>query len=498
MKKQKIGMLFLAIMLVIGAMVSAGTFALLTDTEANEDNSITAGTIDLNVKRDHGDYVPGPMFYPDYLDPDGKHPYDVNEVNPSGESIGGWAPGDTVTRTMIVTNEGSLDAKLTGLKATPRESFTQNLPRHPDGSRTISGAQITGAAYEEFIQKANVLVSIPDESITLYNGPLSGLIFSNADRYARLLEEPVLMGTTGLFEPGPLNVTFKVTLDKTTGNNLQDKDFIFDFGFFAEQYDNNEERRAEEGTASGRIVDAASGAGVSGLTLTFDAQTTALNNVEQNLKNNVPMVASTSAYTTTTDENGNWTITLPPGNYSVTVSGDNYITQTFDIGINEGEETQAPQQTVTEELEDHQTRIVLTWGAEPSDLDSHITGPSADGGRFHVYYGDSYHDDGSQVVFLDIDDTSSYGPETITTTINHQITGEYRYSIHDYSNRNSTTSSVMGNSGAKVTVYKGNQLVDTYNVPNQPGTLWKVLTINGDTITPINTMSFHSNPSSID
>jgi predicted ribosomally synthesized peptide with SipW-like signal peptide len=495
MKKQKFGMLFLAIMLVIGAMVSAGTFALLSDTAANTDNNVTAGTIDLNVKRNHGDYVPGPMFYPDYLDPDGRHPYDKNEINPSGESMGGWAPGDTVTRTMVVTNEGSLDAKLTGLKATPRESYTQNLPS--GGSRTISGAQISGTAYDEFIQKANVVVSIPDQTITLYNGPLSGLIFADSDQYASLLEEPVLTGTVPPFQPGPLNVTFEVTLDESAGNNLQDQDFIFDFGFFAEQYRNNEEVSQQEGSASGQIVDAVTGAGVPNLTLTFNTQTTALNNVEENLKNNVPMVASTSVYTTTTDANGYWTITLPPGNYSVTVSGDNYITQTFNIGVNEGEETQAPPQTVTEELEDHQTRIVLTWGAEPSDLDSHITGPSADGGRFHVYYSHMNHSDGVQEVQLDIDDTSSYGPETVTTTINHQIEGEYRYYVHDYSNLSSSTSSAMAQSGATVNVYRGNELVGSYNVPNQPGTLWKVLTINGGTITPINTMSFHSNPSTI-
>ncbi|MDB5872127.1 MAG: hypothetical protein JWQ07_1569, partial [Ramlibacter sp.] len=35
-----------------------------------------------------------------------------------------------------------------------------------------------------------------------------------------------------------------------------------------------------------------------------------------------------------------------------------------------------------------QFRVILTWGADPWDLDSHMTGPNADGTRWHVYYSD--------------------------------------------------------------------------------------------------------------
>jgi len=44
-----------------------------------------------------------------------------------------------------------------------------------------------------------------------------------------------------------------------------------------------------------------------------------------------------------------------------------------------------------------------------------------------------------------------------------------------------------------VRVYRGSNLVASFNVPsNTGGTLWTVFEMNGDTITPINTMSYTS------
>lgn len=72
--------------------------------------------------------------------------------------------------------------------------------------------------------------------------------------------------------------------------------------------------------------------------------------------------------------------------------------------------------------------IVLTWGATPSDLDSHFTGPDATiaDTRFHVYYSGS-----SPQATLDTDDTSGFGPEVISLL--QAEPGTYVYSIHNYS-----------------------------------------------------------------
>lgn len=139
-------------------------------------------------------------------------------------------------------------------------------------------------------------------------------------------------------------------------------------------------------------------------------------------------------------------------------------------------------------------RIVLTWGATPSDLDSHLTGPLSTGGRFHVYYANANVANCGQ---LDIDDTSSYGPETIT--IFSFIPGIYKYCVHDYTNRSSGSSSALAQSGATVTVYLYDGTTQTFTVPNQPGTVWNVFEIDGSTseIRVLNQMIFQSSPESV-
>ena len=56
-------------------------------------------------------------------------------------------------------------------------------------------------------------------------------------------------------------------------------------------------------------------------------------------------------------------------------------------------------------------RIVLTWGAQPTDLDSHLTGPNTDATRFHVYYAGRGSFTSAPFAGLDVDDVSSIGPD---------------------------------------------------------------------------------------
>ena len=86
---------------------------------------------------------------------------------------------------------------------------------------------------------------------------------------------------------------------------------------------------------------------------------------------------------------------------------------------------------------------------------------------------------------------SSFGPETITIT--QLIDGTYRYSVHNYSNRNEPSSTGLANSQARVTVFSSNG-TQSFFVPTTAGTLWTVFEIvNGD-IVPINAMSSVSDP----
>ncbi|AZD05761.1 Hemolysin [Pseudomonas chlororaphis] len=126
-------------------------------------------------------------------------------------------------------------------------------------------------------------------------------------------------------------------------------------------------------------------------------------------------------------------------------------------------------------------RVVLTWGATPSDLDSHMIFPGN-----NIYFRNQQGDD----AHLDVDDVDSYGPETITLEKKHY--GEsYVYAVHDYSNQSRPASRQLSASQAKVFVYMGQSLVRTYYVPqDRSGNLWTVfrMTGNGD-FQDINTLS---------
>ncbi|NPV60966.1 MAG: hypothetical protein HPY75_15050 [Actinobacteria bacterium] len=144
-------------------------------------------------------------------------------------------------------------------------------------------------------------------------------------------------------------------------------------------------------------------------------------------------------------------------------------------------------------------KVVLTWEGSPPDLDSHLTGPLPDGSRFHMYYPYADSNDGSpwpEIVRLDLDDIDGYGPEM--TTVLNKVPGTYRFSVHDYTNRFSSNSYALSNSGATVKLYMDNNLAGTFYVPRgMGGTLWTVFEISGNTVTPINSMSYEDTPEEI-
>ncbi|MBA3444343.1 MAG: hypothetical protein H0T58_05760 [Gemmatimonadales bacterium] len=139
---------------------------------------------------------------------------------------------------------------------------------------------------------------------------------------------------------------------------------------------------------------------------------------------------------------------------------------------------------------------MLQWGATPSDLDAHLTGPTETESRFHVYFGVRGSLDAAPFAALDRDDTDSFGPETIT--VSRMVEGTYRFSVHDFVNRGASSDSpsdALALSSATVTVYLASGESQVFGVPEgQPGTLWTVFTLSGGTITPVNTMSYESTP----
>lgn len=75
-------------------------------------------------------------------------------------------------------------------------------------------------------------------------------------------------------------------------------------------------------------------------------------------------------------------------------------------------------------------QITLTWGADPRDIDSHLTARLAGNATFHVYWSNKGSLSYSPWANLDTDDTTGFGPEVMS--ISRLSQGTYRYSVRHY------------------------------------------------------------------
>jgi hypothetical protein len=182
------------------------------------------------------------------------------------------------------------------------------------------------------------------------------------------------------------------------------------------------------------------------------------------------------------DSDGYYGINLHAGIYTAEVSRSGYVTSFLTRALRTGTDIYNDL-VVTPIPQDEEMRIVLTWGMEPRDLDSHFIGPTPDENRFHVFYGNPNYAV-SDVVYaqLDADDTTGQGPETTTTaTVLQQVYGTYTFYVHNYSQE-----AELSQSNAKVEVYKGNSVTPayTYSVPTiGTGRYWEVFDIEIDPLT---------------
>lgn len=188
--------------------------------------------------------------------------------------------------------------------------------------------------------------------------------------------------------------------------------------------------------------------------------------------------------TVTTDASGNYSCELPRGYYTVTFTCDGFVTKSMNA-VSYGLSA-LQSEALTPAVAADSYRVVLTWGETPRDLDSHITGPASEDSYFHVYYSNKvfYNDEGEEVVTLDHDDITSYGPETVTI-ITPEDNAVYRYSVYNYSGE-----ADIRTSNAVVTLYAGSEQVAQYFVPSNgaEGRTWVVFEIRDGVIVPINTI----------
>ena len=237
------------------------------------------------------------------------------------------------------------------------------------------------------------------------------------------------------------------------------------------------------GKAEGTIKDALTGAVLEGARLDFYPGADAA-------KAGSPVASVTSG------GNGTYSVSLLCGAYTAYVSKDGYKTGKM-VAFSVGEKTTGNQNcSITPNLPEGQVRIVLEWGASPSDLDSHLVNKTQ---NIHIFFPDDTKKavvQGREVANLDVDDTSSYGPET--TTILKQLPGKYTFYVHDYTNKEvRQNAKYMARSGATVTVYVGDQDPIVFRVPDREGTLWEVFSLENGVITPGGAFTYESDPRSV-
>lgn len=132
-----------------------------------------------------------------------------------------------------------------------------------------------------------------------------------------------------------------------------------------------------------------------------------------------------SAYS---DAQGNFRIPVRQDSTVLISAESQYQSRTETIHTDSRDETMDECLT----LDNATTKIQLTWGQNPRDLDTHFYGPNGEDGRFHVYYRNKNFNQSGNNIFLDVDDTSSYGPEVVTIP-DFTVPGTYRYGVYKYS-----------------------------------------------------------------
>jgi hypothetical protein len=136
-------------------------------------------------------------------------------------------------------------------------------------------------------------------------------------------------------------------------------------------------------------------------------------------------------------------------------------------------------------------QITLTWGAQPSDLDSHLSGPNQAGDRFHCFFVDKTP---VPYVTLDLDVTTGFGPETIIigqtppATGGQFVAGDYHYWVNDYSGATTSFAGSLASVSLAVASNSGLTQIAHYDVAAATGDptsgLWHVvdftLDVNGN------------------
>jgi len=182
-----------------------------------------------------------------------------------------------------------------------------------------------------------------------------------------------------------------------------------------------------------------------------------------------------------TDAAGQYAVNeLPDGTYRTTATTAGFIPLTKVVTLNDT--TVSVNFVLSEGLSENEYRFVLSWASTPSDLDAHLWS-----GDYHIYYGSTGAAASEPFIFLDVDDRSSYGPETITIG---QLSNTCQFAVHNFSGQGGGDTPLTG-SDAHIDIYQGSTRIAYYDVPTSgSGVWWYVCDLNANgSITTRNVLS---------
>lgn len=208
------------------------------------------------------------------------------------------------------------------------------------------------------------------------------------------------------------------------------------------------------GMVSGTVIETTTGKGLAGVAVS---------------------IGGSSRYSTKSSEDGDFLFEVPAGEQELIFSLAGYTIEPVSVTVTEGETVYIPEGRIAANpvIDPGKFRFVLTWGEVPYDLDSHLITPRNN----HISFDNQTPE--AAGAYLDIDDTDSYGPETIT--IEEQFDGIYQYFVYNYSATPDLTVSQ-----AVVRIYTEEGLIKTYHVPETgEGRFWNVAALEGNVITDI-------------
>lgn len=227
------------------------------------------------------------------------------------------------------------------------------------------------------------------------------------------------------------------------------------------------------GSISGTCINAQTGLGIGNVSLV--------------IREGINNLTGTVIDSTSCNDYGDYTFSnLDAGNYTISGEIYGYCSASVNGVCLGGNTTQSDLSFSPSVTTEGELRIVLTWAEDPRDLDSHLLTPEIGGNFYHIYFPLSHRGSLESLPYanLDVDDVSSYGPETIT--ISQSYAGIYKYYVYDYAGYGSISTT----SNAVVKVFDNTGLIAEFHAPGtgEDDRYWEVFDYNGSngSITTIN------------